>query len=195
MKGPEVGRRGQDHQVDLVDDLLVTHRSRCTGDPWGRRPASRLADPLSSERLSSSRSAKASAMATSLTPESAVRACSAAPVPRPPQPTSPTLIVLLPAAWTSGTVKPVETAVAVAAHHRGRRALEEIASRGDADDEVVGSLGALRLRSVSHGRISCGVSNNSGGHEAAGPTQLDLMVTRLRASCYAFRSRRIKTAR
>ena len=53
--------------------------------------------------------AKASAMATSLTPESAVRACSAAPVPRPPQPTRPTLIVLLPAAWTRGTVKPVET--------------------------------------------------------------------------------------
>ena len=43
-----------------------------------------------------------------------MRACSAAPVPRPPQPTRPTLIVLLPAAWTSGTVKPVETAVAVA---------------------------------------------------------------------------------
>ena len=51
-------------------------------------------------------------MATSLAPESAVRACSAAPVPRPPQPTSPTLIVLLPAAWTRGTAKPVEIAAA-----------------------------------------------------------------------------------
>ena len=41
-----------------------------------------VADPLSSDRLSSSRSAKASAIATSVTPESAVRACPAAPVPR-----------------------------------------------------------------------------------------------------------------
>ena len=39
-------------------------------------------------------------MATSRVPESAVSACSAAPVPRPPQPTSPTLMVSLPAAWT-----------------------------------------------------------------------------------------------
>src|SRR5436189_5966589 len=54
-------------------------------------------------------------MATSLVLESAVSACSAAPLPRPPQPTSPTLVVPLPAAWTRGTVNPVESAAAVAA--------------------------------------------------------------------------------
>ena len=41
-------------------------------------------------------------MATSLVPESAVRACSAAPVPRPPQPTRPILMVLLPAGVDHG---------------------------------------------------------------------------------------------
>ena len=96
-------------------------------------------DPLRSERLSSSRSAKASAIATSLTPESAVRACPAAPVPRPPQPTRPTLIVLLPAAWTRGTVKPVETAVAVAAPITAAvEPFRKSRREADADDECRG---------------------------------------------------------
>ena len=47
-------------------------------------------------------------------PESAFRACSAAPLPRPPQPTKPILMVLLPAAWTSGAVKPEATVPATA---------------------------------------------------------------------------------
>src|SRR5262245_24660404 len=54
-------------------------------------------------------------MATSLALESAVSACSAAPVPRPPQPTSPTLMVPLPAAWTRGTARPAERVAATAA--------------------------------------------------------------------------------
>ena len=114
-----------------------------------------VADPLSSDRLSSSRSAKASAIATSLAPESAVRACPAAPVPRPPQPTRPILIVLLPAAWTRGTVKPVETAVAVAAPTTAAvEPLMKSRREPDAGDIVSAFAGALRLRSVSHGRVS-----------------------------------------
>ena len=101
-------------------------------------------------------------MATSLTPESAVSACSAAPVPRPPQPTRPTLIVLLPAACTRGTVKPVETAVAVAA---ATRAVEPLMNsrreRGRRRDWRLRSAGVLRLRSVSHGRSSLELINDS----------------------------------
>ena len=130
VEGPEVGRGGQDDQVDLVDDVLVRIEAGVLAILGDVDPRADRRDPLRSERLSSSRSGKASAIATSLTPESAVRACPAAPVPRPPQPTRPTLIVLLPAAWTSGTVKPVETPSRSPPPRRGRRALEEIAPRG-----------------------------------------------------------------
>ncbi len=131
-------------------------------------------DPLSVGEVLFEPVWKASAMATSLAPESAVRACSAAPVPRPPQPTRPTLIVLLPAAWTRGTVKPVETAAAAAAPTTvAVEPLRNSRREADEDDTVVGSLGALRLRSVSHGWISGGVINVSGGHEAARLTRLD----------------------
>ena len=75
-------------------------------------------------------------MATSLVPESAVRACSAAPVPRPPQPTRPTLIVLLPAAWTRGTVKPVEALAATAAVEPFRKSRREAGVDADADVAV-----------------------------------------------------------
>lgn len=81
-------------------------------------------------------------MATSLTPESAVRACPASPVPRPPQPTRPTLIVLLPAAWTRGTVKPVEIAVALAAPI-ATVAEPFMKSRREAEDEALGSFSAF----------------------------------------------------
>jgi hypothetical protein len=47
-------------------------------------------------------------------PESAFSACSAAPLPRPPQPTKPILMVLLPEAWTSGALKPEATVPAAA---------------------------------------------------------------------------------
>ena len=99
---------------------------------------------------SSSRSWKASAMATSLVPESAVRACSAAPVPRPPQPTRPTLIVLLPAAWTrerSSRSRPPSRSLP----RRGGRALQEIAPARQSGGRGGSVGGALRLRSVSHG--------------------------------------------
>ena len=126
-------------------------------------------------------------MATSLAPESAVRACSAAPVPRPPQPTRPTLIVLLPAAWTRGTVKPVETAVAVAAHHGGRRALQEIAPRGGrgrcsrwfgrgSSVEVGQSRRDLRWRDRTV---------PVGSKLLDPPNFVRIMVTRQRAGCYA----------
>ena len=142
MERPEMGRRGQDDQVDLVDDVLVRVESGVLAILGDVDPRADADAPLSSDRLSSSRSAKASAMATSLTPESAVSACPAAPVPRPPQPISPTLIVLLPAAWTSGTVKPVEIAVAWPRHRHGRRALHEITSRARRRRQEVGSPGS-----------------------------------------------------
>ena len=50
----------------------------------------------------SSRSWKASAMATSLTPSAALRQFIAAPVPRPPQPIKPTRISSVPAAYAPG---------------------------------------------------------------------------------------------
>ncbi len=61
-------------------------------------------------RLFSRRSAKASAMATSRTFESAASACEAAPVPRSPQPISPTRRMSLPAACTFGRAARVPAA-------------------------------------------------------------------------------------
>ena len=63
------------------------------------------------------------------------------PVPRPPQPTRPILIVLLPAAWTKGTVKPVETAVAVAAPNAAVEPFMKSRRDADAGAGLVGSLG------------------------------------------------------
>jgi hypothetical protein len=60
-----------------------------------------------------SRSSKASAMATSLAlPNLARSASPAAPVPRPPHPTSASWIVESPAAWTVGTATPASAEAA-----------------------------------------------------------------------------------
>ena len=62
---------------------------------------------------SSSRSSKTSAMATSLIgPLLVARALAAAPVPRPPQPTRATWIVLSSPAWTDGTATPARAEAA-----------------------------------------------------------------------------------
>src|SRR6266542_6826154 len=71
-------------------------------------------------RLSSSRSAKASAIATSLTFLSALSAWPAAPVPRPPQPIRPTRITSPPAAWTCAARAP-PTRAAVEVFKKSRR--------------------------------------------------------------------------
>src|SRR6266542_1443730 len=71
-------------------------------------------------RLSSSRSAKASAIATSLTFLSALSAWPAAPVPRPPQPIRPTRITSPPAAWTWAARTP-PTSAAVEVFKKSRR--------------------------------------------------------------------------
>src|SRR5947209_6540424 len=68
----------------------------------GTSTRSPTSDPLRVERLASRRSWKASAIATSLTFLSALRAWAAAPVPRPPQPIRPILSVSPPPAWTAG---------------------------------------------------------------------------------------------
>src|SRR5206468_4961 len=69
----------------------------------------------SCSRLRASRSAKTSAMATSLIGPSATdRAFSAAPVPRPPQPTRATRMVLLSPAWTWGRATPAKADAAAA---------------------------------------------------------------------------------
>src|SRR5262245_15262087 len=74
--------------------------------------------------LSSSRSMKASHMATSLTFESARRACLAAPVPRPPHPTSPTFRGSPPAAYAPGSRTDEAATVAADAFRKSRREVE-----------------------------------------------------------------------
>src|SRR6516162_977543 len=67
------------------------------------------------------RSAKASAIATSLTLGSAFKAWPAAPVPRPPQPIRPMRMTSLPAAWTWGSEASAAPAVVKADALRNSR--------------------------------------------------------------------------
>src|SRR5262245_44914520 len=79
--------------------------------------------PLMVLRLELRRSPKTSAMATSLMgPDLVEREFSAAPVPRPPQPTRATWMVSSPAAWTAGRERPARAeAVAPAVSRAWRR--------------------------------------------------------------------------
>ena len=94
----EMGRSGQDHHVDVArHQPLISVEAH---EAILRATATRSGICLRScPRLLSSRSANRSARAVSLVCGSALRASSAAPLPRPPQPTSPTLSTSLPAAW------------------------------------------------------------------------------------------------
>ena len=101
VDGPEVRRRGQEDEIDLVDHVLVAVEAgvlAVLGDVDAR--ADRR--PLRLERLLVEPILEGVGHGDELGVGVGGQRRSAAPVPRPPQPTSPTLIVLLPAAWTRG---------------------------------------------------------------------------------------------
>ena len=99
VQRPEARRRAEQHHVDALEELLVAVEAVETAVRGDVDLGGDVADlDLRFVRLASRRSMKASHMATSLTFGSARRASLAAPVPRPPQPTSPTRSVSSPAA-------------------------------------------------------------------------------------------------
>ena len=108
---PEVRRRAEQDHVDPAAQQLAVG---VEPDEAAAGATSSLAAIVSFfrrvSRLFSSRSSKASAMATSRTFDSAASACAAAPVPRSPQPIRPTRRMSLPAACTCGRAARVPAA-------------------------------------------------------------------------------------
>ena len=99
MQRPEARRACRAARRRRTRAVSCSRRSRRNSDPAGHRPWPRCrGSVLRFERLVSSRSMKASHIATSLTFGSARGPPWRAPVPRPPQPTRPTRSVSSPAA-------------------------------------------------------------------------------------------------
>ena len=127
--GRKPGRRGQDDQVDAaVEHLLVGVEADEAAVVRRRRPCRRCL--LRCRFALAVLEAVLEHVAHGVELDVAGRTrsdCSAAPVPRPPQPIRPTLIVSLPAAWTLGSAETGAVAAAAAAVEVLRKSRREAA--------------------------------------------------------------------
>ena len=138
-------RRRQEDEVDLVDDVLVAVEAGVLAilgdvDARAERRSFEAGEALIEPILEGVGHGDELGVGIGGEP------CSAAPLPRPPQPMSPILIVSLPAAWTSGAARPVESVAAVATVVPFKKSRREAVAEAAGASSLGSSAGVGRSR-------------------------------------------------